>query len=117
MLNYINHTMPIYKDCTFFEMLMVCMAYLIVVGNCLALLTWIVLGHAIIGYIIALACMLHTVRFLLGRLQKLKYGKPYGYYRHLFLKKIVGITWMQMMWKSPWVLREGRWSVRRLPHE
>ena len=74
MLNHINHTMPIYKDCTFFEMLMVCIAYLLVVGNSFALVTWILFSHAVIGYIVALSCMVHTVRFLLSRLQKLAFA-------------------------------------------
>jgi len=117
MLNHINHKMPIYKDCTLFELLMVTISYLLAVGSFLSLFTWLLLGYASIGCAITLLSMVHVSRFLLGRLQKIKYGKPYGYYQHLFLKKMAGIPVISAFWQSPWVLREGRWSVRRWHHE
>jgi conjugative transfer region protein (TIGR03750 family) len=117
MLNHINHKMPIYKDCTLFELLAVSISYLIVFGSLLSLCSWILFGYASIGCAITLFSMVHASRFLLGRLQKVKYGKPYGYYKHLFLKKIANIQGVHMFYTSPWIVRKGRWSVRRTAHE
>ncbi len=113
MLNHVNHKMPIYKDCTLFELLAVSISYLVVLGSALSILTWILLGYASMGCAITLFSMVHASRFLLGRLQKVKYGKPYGYYKHLFLKKIAHIQFTKIFYTSPHVLREGRWSVIR----
>jgi conjugative transfer region protein (TIGR03750 family) len=117
MLNHINHKMPIYKDCTLFEVLVVSIAWLVMAGILFSLLTWVLFGFAFIGCAITLLSMVHTLRFLLGRLQKVKYRKPYGYYQHLFLKKIAQLHWVGLFWQSPWILREGYWSVRRVDHE
>lgn len=117
MLNHVNHKMAIYKDCTLFELLVVSITWLVGVGFFLSLVTFLLFGYASIGCAITLLSMVHASRFLLGRLQKVKYGKPYGYYKHLFLKKIARISLVQMFWKSPWILREGRWSVRRMHHD
>jgi conjugative transfer region protein (TIGR03750 family) len=116
MLNHVNHKMPIYKDCTLFEVLAVSIVWVITAGTLLSLMTWVLFGFAFIGCAITLLSMMHTLRFLLGRLQKVKYGKPYGYYQHLFLKKIAGMGWVRLFWQSPWVVRESRWSVRRIHH-
>jgi conjugative transfer region protein (TIGR03750 family) len=117
MLNHINHKMPIYKDCTLFEVLAVSMVWLVLAGAFLSLLTWALFGFAFIGCAIVLISMVHTVRFLLGRLQKIKYGKPYGYYQQLFFKKASGISWISLFWQSPWLVKEDRWSVRRMHHD
>lgn len=113
MLNHVNHKMPIYKDCTLFELMTVSIAWLVVAGLFLSLLTKLVFGYAMIGVALTLLSMVHAIRLLLSRLQKVKYGKPYGYYQHLFLKKLAEISWMGEFWQSPWVLRVGKWSVRR----
>lgn len=117
ILNHVNHKMPIYKDCTLFEMLMVSISVLVINGMSLSLLTWVLFGYASIGCGLTLLSMVHVSRFFLGRLQRLKYGKPYGYYPHLFLKQIAGLAVIGIFWQSPWVMREGRWSVRRRMHD
>lgn len=109
MLNHINHKMPIYKDCTLFELLVASISWLVVLGTILSLVTKVLFGFAVIGMAMTLFSLVHGTRFLLSRLQQIKYGKPYGYYQHLFLKKLAAIGFMQ----SPWVVREGKWSVRR----
>lgn len=113
MLNCINHKMPIYKDCTLLELLLVSTGYLVVMGIFLSLLTWMLWGYFLIGFALTLFSMVHATRFLLGRLQRVKYGKPYGYYQQLFLKKLFEKAWINAYWQSPWVVREGKWSVRR----
>ncbi|HVV67999.1 MAG TPA: DUF3487 family protein [Gammaproteobacteria bacterium] len=112
LLNHINHKMPIYKDCTLFELLIVSGAYLVLGGLIFSLLTWIFIGYASIGWALTLLSLVHATRFLLGRLQRLKYGKPYGYYQQLFFKKL-GTSMLNFFWKTRLVTRIGRWSVRR----
>lgn len=116
ILTHINHKMPIYKDCTLFEMLTVSIAVLVIGGLFFSLLTRLLLGYASIGSAITLLSFVHISRFFLGRLQKLKHGKPYGYYFHLFLKHLARSSLIQSFWESPWLIREGRWSVRRKTH-
>ena len=117
ILNHINHKMPIYKDCTLFELLVTSVAWLVIVGTLLSLLTWLFFGYALIGLTISIFSLVHAVRFLLGRLQKIKYGKPYGYYQQLFLKKLNEIGMIALFWQSHRVVRLGKWSVRRGWHE
>lgn len=114
ILTHIHHKMPIYKDCTLFELLMVSLSVLIIGGLGLSILTKCLFGYASIGSALTLLSFVHVSRFFLGRLQKLKTGKPYGYYWHLFLKHLAQNTWTRSFYTSPCVMREGRWSVRRV---
>jgi conjugative transfer region protein (TIGR03750 family) len=113
ILTHINHKMPIYKDCTLFELLMVSLSVLIIGGMGLSILTKLLFGYASIGGALILLSFVHISRFFLSRLQKLKTGKPYGYYWHLFLKHLAQNAWTRPFYTSPCVMREGRWSVRR----
>lgn len=113
ILTHINHKMPIYKDCTLFELLVVSCTVLGAGGICFSLLTWILFGYASIGGAIILFSFVYLSRFFLGRLQKLKYGKPYGYYHHLFLKHLAHWEIVKLFWQSPWITRQGHWSVNR----
>src|SRR5579872_3590056 len=88
MLNHINHKMPIYKDCTIGEVMAVAISSLIVLTLGLSLCTKILFGYVWPGYLIASALFFFVTKFMLSRLQKLKYGKPYGYYQHLLIKKL-----------------------------
>lgn len=113
VLSEINHKMPIYKDCTLGEVILVSLVTIIVLVTTLSILTKSLFGYGAIGCVIALALFIHTSRFILGRLQKLKFGKPYGYYQHLLLKKISHSTLAGII-SVPFVQRQGKWSVRRL---
>jgi conjugative transfer region protein (TIGR03750 family) len=113
ILTHINHKMPIYKDCTLFEMLAVSITILVIGGLFFSLLTELLFGYASIGSVIILLSFVPISRFFLSRLQKLKHGKPYGYYFHLFLKHLARSSLIHRVWESPWLIREGRWSVRR----
>ena len=88
ILTHINHKMPIYKDCTLFELLAVSCAVLGVGGIIFFFIDLVLFGYASIGGAMMLLSFVHISRFFLGRLQKLKYGKPYGYYHSLFLKQL-----------------------------
>lgn len=109
ILNHINYKMPIYKDCTFGELMFVGGCTFLILSTTLSLLTKLLFGIAGVGLAIAFLVLVHTTRFLLGRLQKVKYGKPYGFYRQLLLKKVAN----NFNLKLPFVIREGKWSVRR----
>lgn len=111
-LNHINQKMPIYKGCTLFELVIVSSSYLIICGISLSIITWIFIGYASIGCALTMISTVHMTRFLLGRLQRLKYGKPHGYYQQLFLKKLSD-SYLGIFWQSPHITREDRWSVRR----
>ena len=106
ILNHINHKMPIYKDCTLGEMMVVGAFAFICLSTVLSLLTFLFFDFAWIGFAISILSLVHITRFLLGRLQKIKYGKPYGYYKHLMLKK-------QSFLKLPYLKRQGKWSVKK----
>lgn len=113
VLTHINHKMQIYKDCTLLELLVVSCTVLGVGGLFCSALTWLLFGYASIGSAVMLLSFVHISGFFLGRLQKLKYGKPYGYYHHLLLKRIAHWSLVKLFWQSPWMTREGRWSVSR----
>jgi conjugative transfer region protein (TIGR03750 family) len=109
MLNHINHKMPIYKDCTLGEVVIVAVATLAGLTVCFSLCTKLLLGYLWPGYLLASALFFFVTKFLLSKLQRLKYGKPCGYYRHLWIKKLSD----RGLIRSQYITRTGRWSVRR----
>lgn len=113
ILNHINHKMPIYKDCTLGELLFVGGATLVILGVSLSVITKLLFGFASIGLAITLLSLVHVTRFLLGRLQKVKYGKPHGYYQQLFLKHLQQQIILRSVIPNPYMRRQGKWSVRR----
>jgi conjugative transfer region protein (TIGR03750 family) len=98
--------MPIYKDCTLGEMMAAGIFAFLSMSLVLSFFTYLFFGFAWIGFAISILSLVHITRFLLGRLQKIKYGKPYGYYKQLILKK-------QTFIKLPYVQRQGKWSVKK----
>lgn len=113
ILHHIHHKMPIYKDCTLGEMLFVGGSTFITLSVGLSLLTKLLFGFAWIGFALAILLLVHSTRFLLGRLQKVKYGKPHGYYQQLILKKSQSNLIFKQVIKARYVQRLGKWSVRR----
>lgn len=110
MLNHINHKMTIYKDCTLGEVMTVAISIFCVLTLLFSLLTKLLLGYCWPGYLLASALFFFITKVVLSKLQKLKYGKPYGYYQHLFIKKLCNIGLIHSKYET----RVGRWSVRRL---
>lgn len=113
ILNQVNHKMAIYKDCTLGEILFVGIFVFLLLGLSLSLITKIVFGYAWIGFALVLLSLVHITRFLLGKLQKVKYGKPYGYYKQLMIKKISRLAIYNIFLRPSYVERQGKWSVRR----
>src|SRR5262245_22045755 len=109
MLNHINYKMPIYRDCTLVEVMAVAITSYLLLIVILSLLTKLIVGYLWPGYLLASALFVFVTKAVLSKLQKLKYGKPYGYYQHLFIKKLSDCGLI----KSPFITRKGKWSVRR----
>lgn len=109
ILNEINYKMPIYKDCTLGEMLFVGTIVFSLEITSLSLLTKIIFGYSSIGATLTFISFIHLTKYFLGKLQKLKYGKPYGFYKQLLLKKLSE----KNLIRSPYVTRLGKWSIRR----
>jgi len=109
MLNNINHKMPIYKDCTLLEVLIIAVCSLIFLVLVLSLLSKILICYAWPGYLLSSFLFIFVTKFGIYKLQKLKYGKPYGYYQQLIIKYLSEIGLI----KNKYITRIGRWSVRR----
>lgn len=102
--------MPIYKDCTLGEMLFIGGIVLMAEIIFLSIVTRVLFGFFSIGVAIALASFFHITKFFLNKLQKVKYGKPYAYYKHFVVKTLSEKGWMQ----GKYITRIGKWSVRRM---
>lgn len=101
--------MSIYKDCTIGEVMTVAMTSLILLTVSLSLITKLLFGYVWPGYLLASALFFFVTKLMLSKLQKLKYGKPYGYYQHLIIKKLSEMGLI----RNRYLNRLGRWSVRR----
>jgi conjugative transfer region protein (TIGR03750 family) len=110
MLNNINHKMAIYKDCTLAELMVTAIATLCLLTLVFSILTDVLLGVIWPGYLLASLLFFFVTKFLLSKLEKLKYGKPYGFYQHLLIKKLSAMSIIN----SRFVIRVGRWSIRRI---
>jgi len=103
--------MPIYKDCTLGELLIVGTSIFVCEIVLFALLTRVLFGLGSIGVALTFLSFFHITKYALSQLQKIKYGKPFGFYQHTILKKL-------SEWKlihSLYVTRIGKWSVWRMP--
>lgn len=110
ILQEINYKMPIYRDCTLGELLSVGTFVFISELIFFSLLTRLFFGFAAIGVAITFISFFHVTKYGLTQLQKLKYGKPYGYYTHLLLKHLSERGFIHL----PYVTRIGKWSIRRM---
>lgn len=113
IFHFIHHKMPIYKDCTLGEVLCVGICVLLVLGFTFGILTKLLFGYLWIGLLVSLVFLLHVTRLCLSKLQKIKYGKPFGFYQHLFIKKSQKALILNSLYKSPFIERQGKWTVRR----
>jgi conjugative transfer region protein (TIGR03750 family) len=112
ILPEINQKMPIYRDCTLVEVMVVSFICIISLMLLLVPTTIILFGYGWIGAVLALVLWVPVSKFFLARLQKLKFGKPYGYYQHILLKSLSNsplASWLPISF----VQRLGKWSVRR----
>lgn len=112
LLTDIHHPMPVYRDCTLMEVILVSIAALCVWLLICVPLTAMIWGYGCIGWLVALIVWVPSTRLALSRLQQCKVGKPYGYYRHLWLKRFSQSALAPLL-PIPYVQRVGRWSVQR----
>ncbi len=109
MLNHINHKMPIYKDCTLMEVMVIAISSLITLTMMLSVLTRLLFGYFWPGYCLASLLFFFLTKFFISKLQKLKYGKPHAYYQHLVVKKLIQAGLI----KEIYLVRIGKWCTRR----
>ena len=109
MLNLINHKMPIYRGCTIGEVMAVATTSFITLTVGLSIFFKLIFGYVWPGYLLASGLFVFVTKFLLSKLQKLKYGKPYGYYQHFIIKKLIALGII----RGIYLTRKGKWSVRR----
>lgn len=110
MLNNINHKMPIYKDCTLKEIMVVAILSLVLLIAALSIFTKCLFGYFWPGNILGSILFIFVTKFILSILQKMKYGKPHAYYQHLLIKKMIPFGLI----KSIYLVRIGKWSVRKI---
>jgi conjugative transfer region protein (TIGR03750 family) len=110
MLNHINHKMAIYKDCTLFELMVTAITTLCMLTLIFSLITKCIFGILWPGYLLASLLFFFVTKFFLSKLEKWKYGKPYGFYLHFLIKKISAMGIIHCRY----VIRAGQWSVRRI---
>ena len=114
ILNHIHHKMPIYKDCTLGELLGVGVFVFLSLSGVLSVTAHLLFGFAWVGFAGAILLLVPITRLLLSGLQKIKYGKPYGYYQQWVLKQLQHTVVLRVFLKLPYMQRQGKWSVRRL---
>lgn len=109
MLNTINHKMPIYKDCTLMEIMIVAIGTFAILVIIFSSISKLLTGHFWPGYLLASTLFFFLTKFLLTKLQKLKYGKPHAYYQQFATKKLINLGLI----KSIYLTRIGKWSIQR----
>lgn len=109
LLNNINHKMPIYKDCTLSEMLCIGAIVFIFEMIVFSMVAWLLFGYASIGVALTFISFFHVTKSVLNQLQKVKYGKPHGYYQQWLVKKSANCGLI----RSLYLTRCGKWSMVR----
>ncbi len=109
LLHDINHKMPIYKDCTLGEILLVGVLVFLIEVTLLSLLTWLFFHYAFIGVALTFISFFHLTKAFLSQLQKVKHGKPHGFYKQWLIKKLAELHFIRPFYLT----RSGKWSVRR----
>lgn len=113
ILNHINYKMPIYKDCTLGELMVVGTAIFLATSLVFSLMTRVLFNFAWIGFAIAILLLVPLTKLALSQLQKIKFDKPYGYYQQLFFKKIQNYNLFNRLFRVAFIQRQGKWCVRR----
>lgn len=113
ILNHINYKMPIYKDCTLGELMIVGTVVFIGTSLTFSLITRLLFNFAWIGFAVAILLLVPLTKLVLSQLQKIKFDKPYGYYQQLLFKKIQNYSLFNHLFRIAFIQRKGKWSVRR----
>ena len=103
----IQQPLPIYKQCTLQEILVLGSGILLINSLFLPLMTGLCCHSCIIGLALAFPFSFGFTRLAIGRLAKLKQGKPRGFYQHVLRDRLLRTG----LYRSPYIIRVGRWSV------
>lgn len=109
LLQRINQTMPVYRDCTLGELIALlglCMASCLFAAG---LLCAIIAGSISLGLIIGLPISFVGVPQTAKILQRHKVGKPTGYYWQLCRLRLED----KGLLTTPFIRRLGPWSITR----
>lgn len=108
-LNRLNYKMPIYRGCTFEEVLALGGFYFLITTPIAMIVLKVMLGITVPAIIIGLVLAILFTQLSTKFVEKFKDGKPYGYLSqslHIWLAK-TGLK------SSVYLMRQGKWSVRR----
>lgn len=109
LLHDINHKMPIYRDATLAEVLCIGSFVFMTEALLFSAITKVVFGYAVIGVALTMISFFHVTLWCLKKLQRIKYGKPFAFYKHLLMRQLCKLGF----YKNTYITRESKWSVWR----
>ena len=109
LVEHLNHRMPIYQECSLYEIMTM---GLVILGLSLLLFplaTECLVGNAATGLVTAFLGTLVMTRLAISQLSSLKAGKPQGYYSQWIR------LWLDQhyLYTAPYVRRIGYWTTGR----
>jgi len=109
LLDAIQAPLPIYRHCTLQEILFLGCCVLGISLLLFPIMTLLLFASAWLGFAIALPLSFVLTRFAIGKLGRLKQGKPRGFCQQRARKRLAALG----LYRSPCVERVGRWSIGR----
>ncbi len=99
--------MPIYRDCTLHELMVLFVLCLMVCVALGMLLLGLVAGQVLLGACIGVPVSFLGIPVAAKRLQQAKVGKPLGYYTQRLA------LWLEakQLYSTPFLIRQGIWSI------
>jgi len=102
----IQQPLPIYKQCTLQEIIILGSGILLISSLVFPLMTWLCCWSGMIGLALAFPLSFGFTRLAIGRLATLKQGKPHGFYQQTLRNRLARVG----LYRLPYVTRVGRWS-------
>ena len=107
----LNAEPAIFKGCSSSELGMIVGLAIVVWLPLSLLLAWL-LGAITMGFGIAGVGVVATVVFMATLFQRIKRGRPEGYYQQWLRIRLQTMG----LYRVPWVLRSGSWDIGRTQH-
>ena len=107
----LNAEPAIFKGCSSSELGMIVGVAIVIWLPLSLLLAWL-LGAITMGFGIAGVGVVATVVFMATLFQRIKRGRPEGYYQHWLRIRLQTMG----LYRVPWVLRSGSWDIGRTQH-
>ena len=108
----LNHKVSLYRDCTLQEILVLTLISLGISNITLGSLSFVMWKSILIGIALSFPMSFLLSILFICSLQKLKIGKPYGYYQQLVRLRLCD----SRIFASPYVRRSGVWRIGRSKH-